>query len=138
MGLRRGQVPGQRIPFAEVNRHDATTGGKDCSPLVGPGVAPVKLKVLKEGEFVKTPQSPLAPSGFAVQVGAFENEEKAAELKKLLEKKYPTVMVQAFSSDKTIYRVRIGEPDMETANKIVAELRKHDLKPFVVRVTTED
>jgi hypothetical protein len=27
---------------------------------------------------------------------------------------------------------------METANKIVAELRKHDLKPFVVRSTTED
>jgi hypothetical protein len=59
-------------------------------------------------------------------------------LKKQLEKKYPSVTVQPFSADKTVYRVRIGEPDMETADKIVAKLRKHDLKPFVVRLNGDD
>ena len=61
-------------------------------------------------------------------------ESKAEELKKSLEKKYPAVRVQASSVPVTVYRVRITEPDAETANKIAAELRKHDLKPFVVRV----
>jgi cell division septation protein DedD len=102
---------------------------------VAAGVAPVGLKVLKEKEFVKaTPAS----SAFAVQVGAFEDEHKADELKKQLEKKYPSVTVHLFSADKTLYRVRIGEPDMETAYRIAAELRNHDLKPFVVRLNGDD
>jgi hypothetical protein len=102
--------------------------------IVTAGVAPVRPKVLKEGEFVKT-TSP--SSAFAVQVGAFEDEQMADELKKQLEKKYPTVTVQP-SADKTVYRVRIGEPDMETATKIAAELRKDDLKPVVVRLNGDD
>jgi cell division protein FtsN len=73
-----------------------------------------------------------------VQVGAFQDEQKADKLKKQLEKKYPSVTVQPFSADKTLYRVRISEPDMETANRIAAELRKHDLKPFVVRLNGDD
>src|SRR5262249_33231555 len=98
--------------------------------LTTAGVAPVKLKVLRQGEVVS--------SGFAIQVGAFENRTAAEDLKKSLQKKYPTTTIQAFSAEKTIYRVRIGEPDIETANKIVAELRKRDLMPFVVRVNGED
>ena len=144
-----------RGPFVDGRVIDLSLRAAREIDLVGPGVAPVKLKILKEGEIAKvaklekvavtttTPVSAPAettppPSAFAVQVGAFENEQKAEELRKQLEKKYPTVMVQTVSTDRTLYRVRIGEPDMETANKIVSELRKHDLKPFVVRVSAED
>jgi rare lipoprotein A len=127
-----------RGPFVKGRVIDLSVRAAREIDLVGPGVAPVKLKVLKEGEFAKSIPAPPPPLvAFAVQVGAFENQEKADELRKLLEKKYPSVTVQAFSAEKTIYRVRIGEPDMETANKIVAELRKHDLKPFVVRLNGE-
>jgi mono/diheme cytochrome c family protein len=102
---------------------------------VAAGVAPVRPKVFKEGGVVKaTPAS----SAFAVQVGAFEDEQKADELKKQLEQNYPNVTVQSFSADKTLYKVRIGEPDMETANRIAAELRKPDLKPFIVRLNGDD
>jgi sporulation related protein len=38
------------------------------------------------------------------------------------------------SQDKTLYRVRIQEPDMAAANNVAAELRKDDFKPFVVRL----
>jgi rare lipoprotein A len=138
-----------RGPFIEGRVIDLSLRAAREIDLVGPGVAPVKLKVLKEGEVAKvvkvetaaitaTPSAAPPPVAFAVQVGAFENEQKAEELRKQLEKKYPTVAVQTVSADKTLYRVRIGEPDMETANKIIAELRKHDLKPFVVRVSSED
>ena len=92
-----------------------------------PGVAPVKIRVLKEGEVAKV-------QPFAVQVGAFENERSAENLKKRLERKYPSVVVQAASEERTLYRVRIAEPDIEAANKTASELRKQDLKPFVVRM----
>jgi tetratricopeptide (TPR) repeat protein len=91
-------------------------------------------KELKEDEFVKTRST---SSAFAVQVGAFQDEHRADELRKQLEKQYPTVTVQP-SADKTVYLVRIGEPDMETAKKIAAELRTHDLKPVVVRLNGDD
>lgn len=127
-----------RGPFVKGRVIDLSLRAAKEIDLVGPGVAPVKLTVLKGSE-LRTVEAallpPEPPSAFAVQVGAFENEKKAEDLRKRLEKKYPTVVV---ISDKTLYRVRIGEPDMETANKIVAELRKQDLKPFVVRLATED
>lgn len=124
-----------RGPFVKGRVIDLSLRAAKEIDLVGPGVAPVKLKILKESEAAKAPPPSAA---FAVQVGAFENEKKAEELKKQLEKKYPSVIVQPPSSEKSLYRVRIGEPDMDTANKIVAELRKHDLKPFVVRLNGED
>jgi hypothetical protein len=43
--------------------------------------------------------------------------------------------VQLFTGDKTIYRVRIGhEPDIQTVEKISAQLRRQDFMPFIVRV----
>jgi rare lipoprotein A len=124
-----------RGPFVDGRVIDLSERAAREIDMVVAGVAPVRLKVLREGEFVKTTS---ASSAFAVQVGAFEDEHRADELKKQLEKKYPSVTVQPFSADKTVYRVRIGEPDMETAKKIAAELRKHDLKPFVVRLNAVD
>ena len=120
-----------RGPFVSGRVIDLSVRAAREIDLVRPGVAPVKLKVLKTGESAQ-----LQP--FAVQVGAFESESKAEELKKSLEKKYPSVRVQASSVPSTVYRVRITEPDAETANKIAAALRKRDLRPFVVRVNGED
>ena len=95
--------------------------------MVRPGVAPVKLKVLKEGQAARTV--------YCVQVGAFENLRAAEVMKQQLEKKYPAVTVQSFAGETTIYRVRIGrEPDIQAAQKLAGQLRKDDLKPFVVRV----
>lgn len=129
-----------RGPFVKDRVIDLSLLAAKQIDLVGPGVAPVKLTVLKDGEVVKAPipPAPVLSAPFAVQVAAFENQHKAEELKKKLEKKYTAVTVEPTSSDKVLYRVRIGEPDMETANKIAEELRSHDLKPFVVTLATED
>jgi rare lipoprotein A len=120
-----------RGPFIDGRVIDLSVRAAREIDLMRAGVAPVSLKILK----------PVAVAGsqpFAVQVGAFENQNKAEELKKSLEKKYPDVRVQASSVPTTVYRVRIPEPDMETANKIASELRKRDLKPFVVRLNGEE
>jgi rare lipoprotein A len=95
--------------------------------LVRSGVAPVKLRVLKKEDVASRPL-------FGVQVGAFENRRTAEDLKGRLEKKYRDVTIQTFTAEKTLYRVRIGrEPDMKSAEKLASQLRKENLKGFVVR-----
>jgi len=120
-----------RGPFVQGRVIDLSVRAAREIDLMRPGVAPVTLKSLKAGDVAKL-------QTFAVQVGSFENKSKAEELKKSLEKHYSGVKVQAASTPTTLYRVRIAEPDMETANKIASELRKQDLKPFVVRLNGEE
>jgi rare lipoprotein A len=126
-----------RGPFVDGRIIDLSLRAAREIDLVRPGVAPVKLTVLKRGESVKevAKEAPKAAGPvFAVQVGAFENQRTAEELKQRLEKKYSSVTVQASAGDKTLYRVRIGpEPDLKSAEKLASQLRKEDLKPFVVR-----
>jgi rare lipoprotein A len=120
-----------RGPFVQGRVIDLSVRAAREIDLMRPGVAPVSLKILKVADVTKS-------QAFAVQVGSFENKSKAEELKKSLEKKYPSVKVQTASIPTTVYRVRIAEPDMETANKTASELRKQDLKPFVVRLNGEE
>jgi rare lipoprotein A len=121
-----------RGPFVDGRVIDLSLRAAREIDLVRSGVAPVKLTVLTST--VDKPAGTTAPIAFAVQVGAFENEDAAQELKQRLEKQYPSVMIQTTTEERTLYRVRIGEPDMEAANKIASELRKQDFKPFVVRL----
>jgi rare lipoprotein A len=101
--------------------------------LVRFGVAPVKLRILKQGDVPVSSSSSIKPM-FAVQVGAFQNERTAEELKRRLEKSYANVTVQTVREQKTIYRVRVGgEPDLQAAEKLASQLRKQDLKTFIVR-----
>ena len=116
-----------RGPFVDGRVIDLSLRAAREIDLVRSGVAPVKLTVLRSTQVDRQ-------SAYAVQVGAFESEDAAQELKHRLELKYPSVMIQTTTDERTLYRVRIGEPDMEAADKIASELRKQDFKPFVVRL----
>jgi rare lipoprotein A len=116
-----------RGPFVDGRVIDLSVRAAREIDLMRSGVAPVKLTVLKVGQVVKA-------ATFAVQVGAFENPQAAEDLKQQLQKKYSTVMIQTVSDEKTFYRVRIGQPDLEAANKVASELRKQDFQPFIVRL----
>jgi rare lipoprotein A len=116
-----------RGPFIDGRVIDLSLRAAREIDLVRPGIAPVKLKVIRLAELER-------PAAFVVQVGAFENQRAAQALKQRLEKKYSGVMIQTVSEEKTLYRVRIGRPDMDAANQLASELRKHDFKPFVVRL----
>jgi rare lipoprotein A len=120
-----------RGPFVNGRVIDLSVRAAREIDLVRAGVAPVKLKILKQGDTKTTAIRPM----FGVQVGAFENQSTAEQLKQRLQKKYPSVTVQTFEGEKTLYRVRIGnEPDRQAAEKLASRLRKEEFKPFVVRV----
>src|SRR5262249_44631279 len=116
-----------RGPFVDGRVIDLSVRAAREIDLMRAGVVPVKLQVLKLSEISQ-------PAAFAVQVGAFENQRAAENLKQRLEKQYSGVMIQTVSDERTLYRVRIGEPDLESANKIASQLRKQDFKPIVLRL----
>jgi len=116
-----------RGPFVDGRVIDLSFRAAREIDLVRAGVAPVRLTVLKLADVTKS-------AGFEVQVAAFENQRAAEELKQQLEKKYPRVAIQTLVEERTLYRVRIGEPDLESANKTASELRKQEFKPFIVRL----
>src|SRR5215510_1507797 len=108
--------------------------------MVRAGVAPVKLTIVRPGDGARISSnpansSPANPSTamYAVQVGAFSNQQSAEDLKNRLSGKFHDISVQAVAiNETTIYRVRIGkEPDLMSAQKLASELKKEDLSPFV-------
>jgi rare lipoprotein A len=120
-----------RGPFVTGRVIDLSVRAAREIDLVRPGVAPVKLKILKQGDVKTAASKPM----FGVQVGAFESQRSAEQLKQRLQNKYPSVTVQTFEGEKTMYRVRIGnEPDLQTAEKLASQLKTRNLKPFVVRM----
>ncbi len=120
-----------RGPFVDGRVIDLSLRAARELDMVRAGLAPVRLEIISYGEArTRTPASAV----FAVQVGAFERLEAAQGLKSQLEQTYPGVTIQTFSSNKVIYRVRIGRDDIQTAHKLAAELRKKDFDTFVVRV----
>jgi len=123
-----------RGPFIDGRVIDLSYRAARDLDMIRAGLIPVKIKILKPGDGGRT--SAVSPRPvYAVQIGAFESPDAAEDLKQQFEKKYPSVTVQTFPGEKTIYRVRIGsEPDIEAAQKLAAELQKDDLKPFVVRL----
>ena len=126
-----------RGPFIDGRVIDLSLRAAREIDMVRSGIAPVKLTIVKAGEVKRVKTGPAGPArpAYAVQVGAFESPKAAEDLKQQLEKTYPGVSVQSFAGEKTIYRVRVGpEPDIGAAEKLAAQLKKEDLKPFVVRV----
>jgi len=120
-----------RGPFVNGRVIDLSVRAAREIDLVRTGVAPVKLKILKQGDIRTVASKPT----YGVQVGAFESRRSAEQLKQRLQKRYPSVTVQTVEGEKTMYRVRIGnEPDLQAAEKLASQLRKEELKPFVVRM----
>jgi rare lipoprotein A len=120
-----------RGPFIDGRVIDLSLVAARKIDMVRAGVVPVKVKVVRGG----TPARASSRGAvYAVQVGAFESQRSAEELKRQLEKKYPAVSVQTTSGGKTIFRVRVGrEPDLLSAEKLAEKLRGEKYDSFVVR-----
>ncbi len=98
-----------RGPFVEHRIIDLSMAAAKEVDVYRAGVAPVKLEVLQ------TP-SPLFKGGrWAVQIGAFDEEDDARKLKDKLTRRYPDTRVLAFVSPVGKWWVRVRVPDDERA-----------------------
>jgi len=143
---------GTRVTVHDLeNGHDVTVRINDRGPFIEgriidlsyaaaqamhmPGIAQVRLEILD------LEQAAAIPGIFAVQVGAFRNQDNAERLKERIESQYPQfgpVTIQNFDrGDGLFYRVRVGRENNEDAARSLAEsLRQANVvtETFVVRV----
>ena len=79
----------------------------------------------------------MSPEGpvYSVQVGAFQSESAADQLRDDLAMRYNDVSIQTLMADQTLYRVRVGRtPDLDSAEKLAKRLREEHFSTFVVRM----
>lgn len=108
-----------RGPFIKGRIIDLSYAAAKVIGMVGPGVVPVKIEVLKDISPKKSSQK------FSVQVGAFIFKENAVELKKKLQKDYRNVYISVFNtSHQKYYRVRIKVKNSESARRTALKLSK--------------
>ena len=120
-----------RGPFVKGRVIDLSLKAAREIDLVRPGIARVKLKVLKDG----TLTTPARTTLYTIQVGAFESQFAAESLQKDLEQRYRDVTIQASPSAQTFYRVRVCRLiDLSAVEKLSKQLRDEKFEPFVVRL----
>jgi rare lipoprotein A len=123
-----------RGPFIDGRIIDLSHAAARAIEMVGPGIAPVRLEVLRS--------PPEAPGGgvFAVQVGAFRDGRNAKRYRALMEVRYGAARMVLRGGDPELWRVLVGAEATESGARSLAE-RIHretgENLAFVVRVDGE-
>jgi len=122
-----------RGPFVEGRIIDLSYAAAQAMHM--PGIAQVRLEILD------LEHAEALPGIFAVQVGAFRNQDNAERLKERIESEFSQfgpVTIQNFDrGDGLFYRVRVGHESSEDAARSLADsLRRANLatETFVVRL----
>ena len=106
-----------RGPFVKGRIIDLSYAAARVLDMVGPGVAPVRIEVLKD---ISPKQSSVT---YSVQVGSFSKKNNAVDLKKKLGKRFGNVTISEFKTSRQIfYRVRIKAKTRQEAEAIAGRL----------------
>ncbi len=101
-----------RGPFLKNRIIDLSKGAAKAIGMLGPGIALVELAAVG--------RVPIGPRGYAIQVGAFQEESRARAVADALCRDYPQVEVR---SDDAWHRVQVGSfPDRAAADDFADEL----------------
>ena len=121
-----------RGPFVAGRIIDLSHAAARAIDLIGPGVARVRLEV------IRAPETLAAPARFAVQVGAFRDKGNAERLRAEMERRYGTAKLVRRDGSPPLWRVLAGAEPTEEAAGALAEriLRERGNKEaaFVVRL----
>lgn len=125
-----------RGPFIRGRIIDLSYSAAKAIGMVGAGTAHVQLEILNP-DVVSGPSA--VPGFYAVQVGAFKDQNNAARLKALIEPHFGPVLIQAYNSPQEglLYRVRVGSLNSEaTAEMLASDLKQAGLatETYVVRL----
>jgi rare lipoprotein A len=119
-----------RGPFVKGRVIDLSLAAAKEVHVWRPGVAPVRLEVLKS-------PAPLDHGGrWAVQIGGFADEKDARKLQKSLSRRYHTANVLAFGSPAGDWwvRVRVLDDDKGRAQEVAKAAPAPEQKIFLVRL----
>ena len=119
-----------RGPFVDGRIIDLSHAAARAIDLIGPGVAQVRVEVLRVPEAAP-------PSTFAVQVGAFRDRTNADRLRARLAARYGTARLIMRQGNPVVWRVLVGSAStVDAANALSSEIRSEfgERNAFVVRL----
>jgi len=122
-----------RGPFVDGRIIDLSHAAARAIDLIGPGVAPVRLEVIRLPETIE-------PAVFAVQVGAFRSRENADRLRDTMAARYGAARVVLRQGNPDLWRVLVGaEATTDGAAALAARIHAEtgENSGFVVRLDTE-
>lgn len=120
-----------RGPFVDGRIIDLSHAAAQVIDMIGPGVVQVRLDILS--------LPTVATNWFAVQAGAFADQQRAEKLRSSLEREYGPARLVLRPGSPTLWRVLVGrEPSQEAANALVARIRAEVGPAFVVRLDPAD
>ena len=95
-----------RGPFVDARILDLSAAAAQVLGAIGPGVIPVRLRVITLAGGASAAAS---PGAFSIQVAAFTSEERAGAFRERLEPGWPAARVErAEVAGRTLWRVRVG------------------------------
>jgi rare lipoprotein A len=119
-----------RGPFIPGRIIDLSLAAAKAVDVWRPGLARVKVELLQ------TPASLNAGGRWAVQIGAFEDQESATELRDHLARRYHTARVHEFASPTGNWwlQVRVLQDDKQRAEEVARDTHTSEGAVFLVRL----
>jgi len=122
-----------RGPFVDGRVIDLSHAAARAIDLLGPGVGPVRLEVIRLPDAVE-------PAVFAVQVGAFRSRENAERLRDALAARYGAARLVLRHGNPDLWRVLVGAvATTDAAGALAARIHAEtgENNGFVVRLDSE-
>jgi rare lipoprotein A len=122
-----------RGPFVENRIIDLSHAAAGVVGLIGPGVARVRIDILS------VPATTAAQNWYAVQAGAFLDQDRAERVRAALEREYGSARLVRHPGSPPMWRVLVGRTPSEAAAKVLAQrIRPQEGTAFVVRLDPAD
>lgn len=119
-----------RGPFVDGRIIDLSHAAAKAIDLIGPGVAQVRIEVIRMPELT-------APTLFAVQVGAFRERANAQRIRAQMAERYGATRLVLRQGSPAVWRVLVGSETTEGgANELSGRIRAEfgETNAFVVRL----
>jgi rare lipoprotein A len=118
-----------RGPFVENRIIDLSHAAAGAIGLIGPGVARVRIDILS------VPSITAAQNWYAVQAGAFLDQDRAERVRAAFEREYGSARLVLRPGSPSMWRVLVGRaPSEEAANALAQRIREEEGTAFVVRL----
>jgi rare lipoprotein A len=122
-----------RGPFVENRIIDRSHAAAGVIGLIGPGVARVRIDILS------APTTTAAQNWYAVQAGAFLDEDRAERVRAALEREFGSARLVLRPGSPSMWRVLVGRAPSEAAAGVLAQRIRHEEGTgFVVRLDPAD
>jgi rare lipoprotein A len=116
-----------RGPFVDKRIIDLSRKAAQDIALIGPGIGPVEITVIR-------PPAGAVVELYGVQVAAYAERERAAQLRATVEKLTGEARLVNPDQNSALYRVMTGASTREAATLLLQRLRQAKLSGFVVRL----